>query len=282
MMAVGHALSGWCAGLVFSAAAGATGTVALAAGATVAVAGGLAGSALIPDADHHGSTITTAFGPFSWYAHRGVVHVHNLVCRLTWDPGETMPGAHRGITHWWPTPLAVGALVGVPCWFSSWTALAMLSVLFTLAVLGMSVPEYRAQERHTAGVGRAHAVAGLVPTIWMLRWLRREIGGAGKFTVLVFCTGLAWLALHFAPQVGQWLGVIVAVGMYVHIAGDAPTMSRVPGWTLRGEFWLPRWLAFRAGGTFEVLCCWVPMSLIGLLALPWVWPTVLTYVASVI
>lgn len=286
MMAFGHAMSGWCTGLLFAAATGISGEHAMAAAAaaavaaTMGVAGGLAGSALLPDADHHGSTVTTAFGPVSWYAHRGVVHLHNLVCRLTWDPGETMPGAHRGITHWWPASLVTGALVGVPCWFSPWTAWAVLTVLFALTVLGITVPEYRAQDRHTAGTALAHTVAGLVPTVWLLKRARRSTRKAGKFAVLVTCAGLAWLTLHYAPAVGQWLGLIVAAGMVIHIAGDAPTLSRVPGWTLRGEFWLPRWLAFRAGGTFEVLACWVPMSILGFLGLPWVWPIVLTSIGG--
>lgn len=287
MMAVGHTMSGWCVGLVTSATAGTSTVVSVATGsgwavgtavavsavvATLTIAGALAGSATLPDLDHHGSTVTTAFGPVSWIAHRAVVLTHNMVARLTWDPGESMPGAHRGITHWWPTPLAVGALVGVACWFSYWVALAVLSVLFMLAALGITVPEYRPNERHANGVRRAYLMASFVPTIAVLRVMRRRLRRAGKLAVLLGCTTLAWLALRYAPGVGQWLGVIVALGMYVHIAGDAPTRSRVPGWTLRGEFRWPRRLAFRAGGTFEILCCWVPLSLVGIAALPWVWP----------
>lgn len=287
MMATGHALSGACAGLVFSAATGISDTSALATaaavalGGTAAIAGGLAGSALLPDADHHGSTVTTAFGPVSWYVHRGVVHVHNLVCRLTWDPGESMPGAHRGITHWWPWPLVTGTAVGVPCYFSQWAAVGVLSVLFTLAMLGITVPEYRAQERRAATVGRAHAVAGLVPTVWLLKRARRRTSRIGKSGVLLLGTASAWLSLHYAPQVGQWMGAIVTAGMFLHIVGDAPTRSRVPGWTLRGEFPWPRRLAFTAGGTFEVLCCWVPLSLLCFAALPWVWPVALATLTGV-
>lgn len=288
---MGHTLSGWCASLAVSGATGASAVTAVATGsgwaadstaavsvlaATLAIAGALAGSATLPDLDHHGSTATTAFGPASWVAHRAVVRVHNLVAHLTWDPGEGMPGAHRGVTHWWPGPLVVGALVGVPCWFSYWAALAMLAVLFTLAVLGMTVPEYRPSERHTPGVARAYFIATFVPTIAVLRLLRRRLHRAGKVAVFLGCAGLAWLALRYAPGVGQWLGVIVALGMYVHIAGDAPTRSRVPGWTLRGEFPWPRSLAFYAGGTFEILCCWVPFSLGAVLLIPGVLPALIT------
>ena len=277
MMAVGHALSGWCTGLlvgaatalpIFADSAGSSWNVVV----VLTVSFGLAGSALLPDIDHHGSTVTTSGGYATWMIHRGVVHLHNSVCQLTWNPGEAMPGAHRGITHWWPTPLISGFLVGFPCWLTWWAAWPVLSLLFALAILGITVPEYRPSERHTPGVEFAHRIAGFVPTIWLLKRIRRKVGRAGKIAVLATSSAAAWGALWYSPEIGRWLGVVVAAGMVLHILGDAPTLSRVPGWTLRGELWLPRWLAFRAGGSFEVLACWVPMSVFGVFAAPGVLP----------
>lgn len=275
MMAVGHSLSGWCAVLVTRAALEWQGVPVPDTETTLAVAGAIAGAALAPDIDHHGSTATTTFGPLSWVVHRATVHTHHLVARATWDPGESMPGAHRGITHWWPTPLVMGTLVGASCWFSQWAAIGVLAALFTLAISGITIPEYRHQERHTDGVVIAHAFASLFPTVWMLRRMRREVRGAGTLLVLAASVGLAWLVLRHAPEFAHWMGVLMAVGMFVHIAGDAPTRSRVPGWTLRGEFRWPRALAFYAGGTFEVAAVWIPLSIVAVGAIPGVWPAVM-------
>lgn len=54
--------------------------------------------------------------------------------------------------------------------------------------------------------------------------------------------------------------------------GDAPTESGIPGWRLWTEWRLPKWLAFKAGGAFEVGVLWVSMSIFGVLLLPGVLP----------
>lgn len=275
MMAFGHATSCWCVGLLAGSALG------LPADLTLSVAGGLAGAGLIPDLDHHGSTATTAFGPASRLAHRGVVALHHLTCAALRRPGDgKAPGAHRGVTHWWPFPLVGGGATAVACAVSEWAAWGLLTLLFTLAIRGLSVPEYRENNRHTlrrrAALRLAHGVARLVPTIAVMAAVRRRIGVASKTGVLAAGGVLAWLAVSYggAGRLGGWWGAIVGAGLLLHVVGDAPTESGVPGWRLWSLWRLPKEIAFKAGGWFEVGFLWIPLSVAGVLLIPGVWPVV--------
>lgn len=276
MLGVGHALSGWCAGMTISLGVQAPLPLAL------TVAGASTGAAMVPDWDHHGSTVTTAFGPASHAVHRGVVILHKATARVLRVPGDPSkpPGAHRGITHWWPFPLVLGGIVAALCALVPWASVAVLAVLFTLAVRGLSVPEYRDDGRGSRGRRwsrrTAHRLAGAVPTIFVLKMLRRRVSKLGKPGLVVLATGVAYFAVAHgsAGKVGPWLGMLVAVGCVVHVLGDAPTESGVPGLRLWTEWRLPKWIAFKAGGWFERLLVWAPLSIVGVLLIPGVWPVV--------
>lgn len=322
MLAVGHALSGLCVGL----AAGAVLHSQLALvtlGQTLALAGAKSGAAVVPDIDHPGSTATTSFGAASEAAHRGVVRLNRVVFK--WHGLAPPKGAHRKVTHWWPFPIACGLITGIATAFSAWATWALLSVLFTLAVRSLSVPEYRdnnrgdwfAQARRRA----AYGAILMVPTIWLLRRLRRLLRhrrvlrfGQVVFGVLVlgacYATheALGWLlpwwveALLYAiglcvasmllarggspmlarlgvfgvcsvlaafavwhggsADLGGWWGVVVWLGTQLHIEGDRPTESGIPGLLLSKTLRWPRRLAFKAGGAFEMLALWTPMSVL--------------------
>jgi len=107
--------------------------------------------------------------------------------------------------------------------------------------------------------------------------LTLRLGGAamlarlGVLGVAAFLAAFVLSVPETAPYV-PWLGLLVGAGMVLHIAGDAPTESGIPGWRLWTEWRLPKWLAFKAGGVFEVGVLWVGMSLAGVLLLPGVLP----------
>lgn len=276
MMAVGHSLSGWCAGLLAGTVIGADLPL------TLEIAGALAGAALLPDLDHPGSTATTAFGGLSYLAHRGVIGLHHATCAALRRPTDGKdPGAHRGVTHWWPFPLVIGGLIAVLCTVTPWATLALLAILFTLTIRGISVPEYRTNTRHSirrrAAIRAAHGVANLVPTIAALHLLRRWVGRTGRAGVLLAASIAAYVATTSgsAGTLGPWMGLIVGGGIALHVAGDWPTESKVPGLRLWSEWGLPKWLAFKAGGWFEVVFLWVPFSVAGLVLIPGALPMLL-------
>jgi LexA-binding, inner membrane-associated putative hydrolase len=328
MMAVGHGYSGADTGLYVCLAAG------MSLGVTLLVTAASAGAAILSDADHHGSTFTTSFGRITWLVHRGVVRLHYLVAEATWDPGEREPGAHRGLTHWWPFPLATGVIVGVPSVIWPPVAVVVLALLTFLGVLSMVIPEYRddpeADPGRRVALSWAHWIVDLFPHTAYLRWMRRRInrrrqlsslwpfrvllrrnryrdswltwhakGAArwvlrrvrGRFlrlTLLLGSGAMAWHVVAHHYWVGWLVGPIVAGGMLLHMMGDAPTWSRIPGWTLRGKMpWptsvtIPLWrwrltvpTSFRAGGPFEVIGLWIPLSALAMVGL-WfaAWPAV--------
>ena len=233
----------------------------------------MAGAAVLNDLDHPGSTVTTSLGKVTELAHRCVVLTHQVTVqalRRSEDRGDP-PGAHRGITHWWPCPPVIGAVVTAGCLWSQWVVFGVLAFLFLLAIRAVSVPEYRDNGRRgQRGRKVAYRFAEWVPTIRALRRLRRWTNKVGKLGLVLAAAGIAGVVLS-DPEIatyGPWLGLVVGVGMVVHIAGDAPTESGIPGWRLWTEWRLPKWIAFKAGGSFEIGFVWVPLSVAGVLLLP--------------
>lgn len=280
MMGVGHALSGFCAGL----AVGDALLLPPAVIVVIAVAG--AGAALLCDIDCAGSTAESAFGPLSTLAHYGCIELHYMVVSVV-DPHNNDPhGAHRGLTHWWPWWITTGGAVAIGCELSKWTAVGVLIVLFTLAVRGLSIPGKPStpQRRFTArpythdkAMEAAYVLMKITPLAF-LRWARKHtnrkdtIGKGwfsvvipvGKISVFVTVSALVFGADYYGklPQLGPWLGFLVWAGQFLHWIGDSPTEMGVPGFYLT-RFWrLPKWIAFKAGGPFEVIVLWIPMGLL--------------------
>jgi hypothetical protein len=344
MMAYGHAISGWCAALMlinalslFTTTPGGAAVVIVSVIAafilSLAIALAMAGWAIVPDWDYKNSTISTAFGPFSQIVHKLVLELHYTVCSLTADVGARKPpGAHRGVTHWWPFPIALGGLVGLGCWYSKWILFGVLVVVYTGAIRALTVPDYRPRQvdtiRHRWSMITVHGLIDIAeanPVYWVpipivfgffINWLSHGnrgilflycatclIGGAilltlhqlkqarkyvnrthtirvtywhriiipvGKFGTVLVAANFAFIAIRypFVVEHGVWMGAIACIGMFLHILGDSPTEMGIPGRKLN-QFWrLPKWLAFRAGGPFEILCCWLPMTGLGLYLLP--------------
>jgi hypothetical protein len=249
-----------------------------------------AGATIITDWDHPNSTITTAFGPLSRLVHEGVIELHFTVAALTADGGSRKPpGPHRGVTHWWPAPLVMGGLVGVGCWWSRWVIFGVLVVLYTGAIRGITVPDYAVRQndtvRHRWTMLSAHGIIDLIPFMWVLKRARKHVNrthtvhltywwriniAVGKVGTILIAADFALIAIRYPYVVehGPWIGIIVGLGMYLHILGDAPTEMGIPGRKL-SRFWrLPKWLAFRAGGPFEILGLWVPMVALGIYLIP--------------
>jgi membrane-bound metal-dependent hydrolase YbcI (DUF457 family) len=92
----------------------------------------------------------------------------------------------------------------------------------------------------------------------------------GKIGTIVAAVGLAFIAIRYpiVAEHGEWLGALMMIGMYAHILGDAPTHMGVPGPKLTQVWRLPKWLAFKAGGPFELGLCWLPMAALGVYLIP--------------
>jgi membrane-bound metal-dependent hydrolase YbcI (DUF457 family) len=160
--------------------------------------------------------------------------------------------------HWAVFPVAIGFAVG---WLSGWStktltvysmcAAALLSIVFVMGKL----------KRARRIINRTKRIGGY--------WIYLTIP-VGKIITVLIATVLALIAIRF-PYVtdnGYWLGALVCIGMYLHIIGDAPTEMGIPGKFLT-DFWrLPKWLAFRAGGPFEILFLWIPMTGLGIYFVP--------------
>lgn len=278
MMGAGHAWSGACAGL-------ATGdALALSPVLTTILGAAGAGAAVLCDIDCAGSTATAAFGPVSTAAHYGAIELHYIAVALVDPMHQERHGAHRGLTHWWPWWIIVGGAVALGCELSRWTSVGVLIVLFTLAVRGLTIPSQPSTPQHrfthphthqTAMTG-AYALLRFTP-LWFMHKARKHVNRTtqigGKTLGFKFGTGklLTFLAvsaivlganyLGDLPQLGPWLGLLVWAGHFLHWIGDYPTEMGVPGYYLT-RFWrLPKWIAFKAGGPFEIVALWVPMGL---------------------
>ena len=163
-----------------------------------------AGAALLPDLDHPTSTATLSQGPVSAAASRGVRALSSVVWRATRTPqdrgGRDADGTHRHLSHTVPAAVACGAAVAAAgLW---WPALALVVwVVFSLAVRGLAA----------CWRGRR------------LRWAEAS-GAALLLTIGVFGFGVGPLVV----------AGMVALGMVVHVLGDALTVAGVPlAWPLR-------------------------------------------------
>lgn len=196
-----------------------------------------AGAALLPDLDHPTSTATLSQGPVSAAASRGVRALSSVVWRATrtpWDRGgRDGDGVHRHLSHTVPAAVVCGAVVAVAgLW---WPALALVVwVVFSLAVRGLAA----------CWRGRR------------LGWAEAS-GAALLLTIGVFGFGVGPLVV----------AGMVALGVVVHVLGDALTVAGVPlAWPLRvrGARWrmVGAPLRFRTGreSVPEYVIRWVALG----------------------
>ncbi|GAA1610363.1 metal-dependent hydrolase [Kribbella sancticallisti] len=246
-----HALSGWVAGLVVAPFVGLN-TVA----EVVPFAVATAGYALVPDLDHPGASASRVLGPITGFVSGAVRAFSGLLYAITKGPrDEDSTGRHRHASHTLAAAIALGFLtssVGATGGWRAVLAVALFGLILAADVLGDWVLMV------VVGTG-AWTLAG--------SWL------PGTTVTQALQGGLA--------EIGSWIGVAVAVGMFVHCLGDSLTRSGCPWlWPLpiRGETWyeirLPRALRFRTGGWVENGMIAPALVVAGVLLLPGAWPLV--------
>jgi membrane-bound metal-dependent hydrolase YbcI (DUF457 family) len=240
-----HALSGWCAGLAVAPLVGLSSVAEV-----VPFAAATAGYALLPDLDHPGAGASRLLGPITGFVSGVVRAFSSLLYSLTKGPrDEDGTGQHRHASH----TLAAAILLGIAT--SSAGAAGGWRAVLAVALLGLILA--------------ADALGD---------WVVMVVLGAGVWTIAG-----TWLpgesAVHHLhaglDQIGSWIGVAVALGMFVHCLGDSLTRSGCPWlWPLpiRGETWyeirLPRLLRFRTGGWVENLLIAPALVVAGFLLLP--------------
>ncbi|MBB4931884.1 membrane-bound metal-dependent hydrolase YbcI (DUF457 family) [Lipingzhangella halophila] len=225
MMGSTHSATGSLAGVVVAGLLGDAGIVELATGAAVG-----AGAALLPDLDHPVSTATRSQGPASRTACSGLRALSGAVFQATrtrYDDGcEDDGGQHRHLTHTLPACAAVGT--GVWAAASHWVGAAV--ALWLLVSLGL-----RGLGQCLTGKDRRE----------LSQWTTVSVGAGLAATVVMVA----------APPAPVVLGMVVGVGMVVHILGDWLTPQGVSlAWPLvhRGK----RWWMFRSPVAFKAGDCW--------------------------
>lgn len=240
-----HALSGWCAGVVVAPLIGLT-TLA----EVVPFAAATAGYALLPDLDHPGASASRLLGPLSGLVSRALRALSGVLYALTKGPrDEDRTGTHRHATHTLAAAIGLGFLTSSAGAAGGWRA------VLAVAVLGL-------------------VLAADVLGDWILT-VAVAAGGWSLAGSWLPGTTAAEAVQHGLAAIGSWIGVAVAVGMFVHCLGDSLTRSGCPWlWPLpiRGETWyelrLPRLLRFRTGGPVENLLIAPALTVAGLLLLP--------------
>lgn len=240
-----HALSGWCAGLAVAPLIGLTSVAEV-----VPFAAATAGYALLPDLDHPGASASRLLGPITGIVSGVVRAFSGVLYAITKGPrDEDSTGRHRHASHTLAAAVLLGFLTSSAGAAGGWRAVlavALLGLILAADVLGDWVLAV------ALGAG-AWSLAGT--------WL------PGTSAVEALRGGLS--------EIGSWIGVAVAVGMFVHCLGDSLTRSGCPWlWPLpiRGETWfeirLPRALRFRTGGWVERLLIAPVLIAGGVLLLP--------------
>lgn len=217
--------------------------------AALPVAVVVAGYAIAPDLDCHGSTGTRLLGPVTWWLHRGLRGLSLWAYyRTATRADRRRGGGHRALTHTAVFAVALGGVATVTAVVTPWAIAAWLGlgVLFAVAAVG-------------AWVGPVSAAVLMLPVLLHHVTVAGELGAA------------RW-----------WIGAAVALGCLVHILGDAVTVSGVPLlWPVRigGRRWwdahlLPYRIRLHTGRRFETVIV-APLLVALTLWSAWaVWPVV--------
>jgi membrane-bound metal-dependent hydrolase YbcI (DUF457 family) len=240
-----HALSGWVAGLAVAPMVGLTSVAEV-----VPFAAATAGYALLPDLDHPGAGASRLLGPLTGFVSSVVRAFSSLLYSLTKGPrDEKSTGQHRHASH----TLVAAILLGMAT--SSAGAAGGWRAVLAVALLGLILA--------ADALGDWVLTLVLAAGVWTIAgtWLPGESAAHNLHAGL--------------DSIGSWIGVAVAVGMFVHCLGDSLTKSGCPWlWPLpiRGETWyeirLPRLLRFRTGGWVENLLIAPALVIAGVLLLP--------------
>ncbi|WP_371401555.1 metal-dependent hydrolase [Kribbella sp. NBC_00662] len=249
MMGRSHALSGWCAGLAVAPLVGLTSVAEV-----VPFAAATAGYALLPDLDHPGASASRLLGPVTRLVSGAVRAFSGVLYNLTKGPrDEDSTGKHRHATHTLAAAILLGFLAANLGDRGKW---AVLAVAVTGLVLAADA------------LGDWIILAVLATAGWSV------VGTADPLTPLPG-TAAADAVQAGLSQIGSWIGVAVALGMFVHCLGDSLTRSGCPWlWPLpiRGETWyelrLPRPFRFSTDSWVERLVIAPLLLIAGVLLLP--------------
>jgi membrane-bound metal-dependent hydrolase YbcI (DUF457 family) len=242
-----HALSGWCAGLALAPVIG-LGSAA----EVIPFAAATAGYALLPDLDHPGAGASRLLGPITGALSWLVRAFSSALYAVTKGPrDEKSSGKHRHASHTLVAAMLVGDLASyLGSRGGPWAVLGVVAFGLLLAVDALG------------------------------DWLLLILGVAGLLIAADWLPGTAPLAAVQAGlgEIGSWIGVAVAAGMFVHCLGDTLTMSGCPWlWPIpiRGETWYeirpPKGLRFRTGGRIERVLVAPALCVAAVLLLPGAW-----------
>lgn len=182
---------------------------------------------------------------------------------------DYMPTAEHTVRHRWSMQavhsfinFSPGALISLGMVGILGTLLVSKWILFACLVLVLFLLPVYLLKKARRHINRKR-------TLHFTYWTRLTIP-VGKFMTIGVAALIAFLVIQ-SPWVvahGAGLGIIVCLGMYLHILGDSPTEMGIPGRRL-DKFWrLPKWAAFRAGGPFEIVFLWIPMAGLGVYLIP--------------
>lgn len=223
-----------------------------------------AGFSLIPDLDNSASTAKGAFGlvgdALSFLFIHSAIFIQSTL-RTRRD--DATPNPHRGFWHTIPAALLLGGLV---------LALTSVPGKATLPIYGEVTVSWIVA--FVICMLSVHlAFAGLFGKA--IKKVKKSGGVLGEFSALGVALITTGVLFWFVPHTESfwWLGVAAALGVIVHILGDAFTTAGVPllfplSYWLKGKFWWnTRFLPIKAGGAVEKFVFLPAFALIAVAAL---------------
>lgn len=229
MMGPTHAMSGAAGGLAFAMGMQYAGIVDITAVEALVFAGITAGAALLPDLDQPTATLANTWGPVSKVISKATNKTSAGFMNMTAGRNDKhVNNGHRGLTH--TLIFLIAATVASLFLLTTggyWAGIALFYILTSLALQGL----------------------------WKKK--AKQMGAIVSNIIAIFLTFAvsSMLPDTFNPV---FLSAAVGVGIFIHILGDAPTVSGVPFFapfvgTVSGKRWadwhiLPPGLRFKANG----------------------------------
>lgn len=238
--------------------AGLTGIAVIILAALVTV-----GGSLIPDLDNSASSAKSALGLVGNVLSVFFINSSKIiqtVLRTRRDDPD--PNPHRGFWHTIPAALLLGGL----------------TILATSIPGSLTIPFYGEVTWSwlvalvLAAVSIHLALAGLFNA--QVKKIRKS-SAIGELVAFVVSLALTATLFWFLPHEGDfwWLGFATALGVIIHILGDATTTAGVPllfpisVFTHKKFWWTTRFSPIKAGGTVEKVILIPLFSLVTLISL---------------
>lgn len=203
------------------------------------------GAGNLPDLDNSASRAKSDLGIFGGIlstVFRASSKTIQVLIKTKYDDPD--PNPHRGFWHTIPAALLMG--------FGAYS-LTLISFKITLPIFG----------EHTLGWFLALVISTVLIHLNLSTLAKHAMDQikksdvVGDILAILLSYGIAFsLFMNLPEEVNFiWLGVSVAFGMLIHIAGDLLTTAGVPVFfplKIKGKFWYNvRILPIKAGGAFE-------------------------------